>query len=50
MKMILLLTPALSSFGEERENYFMGRFSQGGTAFALGYWLSFRWSFNLLNA
>jgi len=24
--MIRLLTPALSSFGEERENYFVGRF------------------------
>jgi len=50
MKMILLLTPALSSFGKERENYIVGRFSQGGTAFALGYYLSLRWSFDLLNA
>lgn len=26
-----------------------GRFTQGGTAFALGYYLSLRWSFSLLN-
>ncbi|HXT40351.1 MAG TPA: RtcB family protein [Candidatus Angelobacter sp.] len=44
-----LLTPALSSFGEERENYFAGRFTQGDTAFALGYYLSLRWSFDLMN-
>ena len=28
---VKLLTPALSSFGEERENYFVGRFTQGGS-------------------
>lgn len=50
MNHVLLLTPAFSSFGEEREIYFVGRFSQGGTAFALGYYLSLRWSFDLLNA
>ena len=44
-----LLTPALSSFGEERENYFVGRFTQSGTAFAPGYYLSLRWSFELMN-
>jgi hypothetical protein len=40
---IRLLTPALSSFGEERENNFVGRLTQGGADFvslALGYHLS----------
>jgi hypothetical protein len=35
--------PALAGTGENR-------FTQGGTAFALGYYLSLRLSFDLLNA
>ena len=49
---ILHLTPAFSSFGEERENYFVGRFTQGGSrhgGIALGYYLPLRWSFELVN-
>jgi hypothetical protein len=43
----LLLTPALSSFGEERDNYFVGRLPRAAcfAAFAPGYFLSLRWSF-----
>jgi hypothetical protein len=32
--------PALSSFGEERENYFVGRLTQGGALLVPGYFLS----------
>ena len=42
--LIRLLTPALSSFGEERENYFVGRFP--GVAAARQHRANFRSAFS----
>jgi hypothetical protein len=44
----LLLTPALSSFGEERENYFVGRFP--GVAAARQHRANFRSAFSAAEA
>ena len=41
---VRLLTPALSSFGEERENYFVGRLPR--VVAALRCWANFRSAFS----
>jgi hypothetical protein len=45
-KTIRLLTPALSSFGEERENYFVGRLPRVALAVHEQPWANFRSAFS----
>ena len=45
MRKARLLTPALSSFGEERENYFVGRLP--GVVATLQPWANFRYAFSV---
>jgi len=42
---VRLLTPALASFGEERENYFVGRFPRVVAAFQP--WANFLYAFSV---